>query len=243
MVFNTPIIIILYHIIVYISPAYAYQLSSYTIPDALRHMPAEIICAKFKQEEQSIYLSLPKGYLQSALHYYKDMHRSRISRHTQHYKRIHTALIFWNYVCQLKQTLVELHHTTLHFNFQQLNSEADLIAKTLVQTMYQLSHTYKVHTFQRFHNFLINMNIKKRGLCHHYTDDIFQSLDALSVSSLDHHRIISKENTRREHNAIAITAHNQKINTGIVIDPWRNSSRPFWINVSNDTYSWHKLSE
>ena len=42
----------------------------------------------------------------------------------------------------------------------------------------------------------------------------------------------------REHNSVVVTARGGALETGIVLDPWRESGELYWSLVSEDRYPW-----
>jgi hypothetical protein len=42
------------------------------------------------------------------------------------------------------------------------------------------------------------------------------------------------------HSTVVVTARNQPFEKGLVLDPWRNSGRLYWIPVKADRYPWEK---
>jgi hypothetical protein len=45
----------------------------------------------------------------------------------------------------------------------------------------------------------------------------------------------------REHNSVVITARDQPFETGLVLDPWRNSGELYWAAAAHDDYPWEPL--
>jgi hypothetical protein len=45
----------------------------------------------------------------------------------------------------------------------------------------------------------------------------------------------------REHNSVVITARGEPFETGMVLDPWRNSGDLYWALIQTDTYPWVEL--
>ena len=122
--------------------------------------------------------------------------------------------------------------------------DARRAAACAVETSRELARSYRVTGPAQFHNFLVNVGIKKRGLCHHWTRDLIQRLHALKLTSLDLHWGTARAGTLREHNAVVVTAKRQPFASGIVLDPWRRSGRLFAGPVGGDRYPWkEELSE
>lgn len=122
--------------------------------------------------------------------------------------------------------------------------DARRAAAAAVETSRELARAYAVTGPAQFHNFLVNIRVKKRGLCHHWARDLIQRLHALKLTSLDLHWATARAATLREHNAVVVTAKRQPFASGIVLDPWRRSGRLLAGPVARDRYPWkEELSE
>ena len=117
-------------------------------------------------------------------------------------------------------------------------NDAQRIAVRAHSTSRQLRREYRVVGPPKFHNFLVNAGIRKRGLCHQWTRDLMAQLATLDVRTLDLHWGIARGGTLREHNSVVVTAKGQPFATGIVLDAWRWSGRLFSGPVAGDRYPW-----
>ncbi len=102
----------------------------------------------------------------------------------------------------------------------------------------QLAEEYGVIRPPLFHNFLVNVGLKKRGLCYHWAEDLMARLQALRLTTLDWHWGIARSGTSREHNCVVATAKGQPFEEGLVLDAWRHSGRLCWAPVRADRYPW-----
>jgi hypothetical protein len=117
--------------------------------------------------------------------------------------------------------------------------EARRVAQTAVSDSLRLAETYHVTTPARWHNLLIQMGFRDRGLCFHWTEDLLQRLQALHLNTYQFHWAVAyKGSDLREHNSVVITAWNAPFETGLVLDPWRNSGDLYWAAVRRDGYPW-----
>lgn len=141
-------------------------------------------------------------------------------------------------------------HTPLHVN----NLEKQLIsldtniskedAKKLSQEMIsfalKLKKDYKLVSPPLYHNFLVNIGVKKRGLCWHFAYDMLFHAKALNLSSFDYY--IGGANINdywQEHNSLVVTCKQCKFDKGIILDPWRNSGILYFSKVKDDkNYAW-----
>ena len=112
------------------------------------------------------------------------------------------------------------------------------LARTIVATTDELAHTYGVQPPALWHNFLVNVGIRERGLCCHWTQDLLQEINALQLAKYHAAWGVSRYGTWREHNSVVITAAGKAFETGIVVDPWRQAGELFWTPVAKDSYQW-----
>jgi len=112
--------------------------------------------------------------------------------------------------------------------------EAELLSFTAHTTSRQLAREYGVTGDPAVHNYLINIGVKKRGICADYTHDIGACLRDLKFKTLVLHWGTAWEKESDENNALIVTARNQSFDDGIVLDGWRRAGRLFWIHVKDD---------
>ena len=112
------------------------------------------------------------------------------------------------------------------------------LAQTIVATTDELTRTYRVQPPALWHNFLVNVGIRERGLCCHWTQDLLREIETLQLVKYHAGWGVSRYGTWREHNSVVITATGESFETGIVIDPWRYAGTLFWAPVAADTYQW-----
>ncbi len=118
------------------------------------------------------------------------------------------------------------------------NQETLRLAQTIVATTDELARTYRVQPPALWHNFLVNVGIRERGLCCHWTQDLLQEIRTLQLTNYRAAWGVSRYGTWREHNSVVITATGKAFETGIVVDPWREAGDLFWTPVAADTYRW-----
>ena len=120
-------------------------------------------------------------------------------------------------------------------------AEANRAAETACAYAWELRETYRIVGTPSFHNLLINLRLKKRGLCYQWADDIAAKLEPLSLTTLVLDRAIARQGTWREHNALVLTAPGVSFKQGILLDGWRHSGRLYWGIVADDSYPWIRL--
>jgi hypothetical protein len=119
--------------------------------------------------------------------------------------------------------------------------DAALIAKSAVEESLELSEKYEAVRPPWLHNVMVNYGFRERGLCFHWTNDLFLKLHALEARSMELHLAVARMDTRKEHNAIVVTARGEPFETGIVLDAWRKSGKLHFGPVVGDKYPWMPL--
>jgi len=99
--------------------------------------------------------------------------------------------------------------------------EARLLAECAYATVSQLRRQYRMFGTPIFNNFLVHWDIKKRGYCFQWAEDLLVTLDALKLTSLELHWGEANPGNWRENNCIVVTAKGQPFNRGIILDCWR----------------------
>lgn len=122
-------------------------------------------------------------------------------------------------------------------------AEADRLATTAIEASAQMSADFKPIPLPWMNNMLVNMGLRKRGLCYQWRDDLFPHLFRLHLRTMELHLTSAKRATRREHNGIIVTAKGQPFEEGIVLDPWRHGGRLWWGWLAQDQkrYPWKPL--
>ncbi len=116
--------------------------------------------------------------------------------------------------------------------------EAALTAETACAYSLELARQYRVVRPALFHNVLVNIGVRQRGLCFQWADDLSAKLQTIHLRTLEIRRGVARLNTRREHSSVVLTAPGQPFEQGIVLDAWRRSGRLYWSDVQEDKYPW-----
>ena len=116
--------------------------------------------------------------------------------------------------------------------------EATLTAETACAYSLELARQYRVVRPAIFHNVLVNLGIRQRGLCFQWADDLSAKLATLHLRTLQIRRGAARWETLREHSSVVLTAPGQEFDQGIVLDAWRRSGRLCWAGVKEDKYPW-----
>lgn len=123
--------------------------------------------------------------------------------------------------------------------------EARAVAEVAIEYPLQLAREYELTTPPLWHNTLVNLGIKPRGLCIDWTRDLLVRLQTLRLRTLQLHWGVANYDAvfRIEHSTAIVSARRQPLERGIVLDPWRHSGQLFWARVTEDpAYRWRPLA-
>jgi len=112
------------------------------------------------------------------------------------------------------------------------------LAQTILTTTDTLARQYRVQPPALWHNFLVNVGMRDRGLCCHWTQDLLREIEDLQLQKYHAVWAVSRHGTWREHSSVVITANGQEFKNGLVLDAWRNAGQLYWIHVVDDSYVW-----
>ncbi len=121
------------------------------------------------------------------------------------------------------------------------SEEATRLGEQLVQESQRLAAEYKIVGDPLIHNVMVNSGLRKRGLCYHYVNDLMAVLEPEPYRTVEFVRAGSKIGTYREHNTLVVKPAGESFENGLVIDPWRNQGRLFWVRVTGDNHEWVPL--
>jgi len=121
-------------------------------------------------------------------------------------------------------------------------AEATRLAETALEQSAALALQYHAVRPAWFHNILVNWELRPRGLCYEWTNDLFPVLYRLDSKSLELHLAVARMDTPREHNCIVVTARQQPFNEGLILDAWGRSGR-LWFGpfASDKKHPWQPL--
>ena len=132
-------------------------------------------------------------------------------------------------------------HISIHISsLESLKLSKDIFSKTQ-----SLSKAFKMTSPPQYHNFLVTIGLREKGLCYDWSDALYAYLTQREYPSFEFHLMganIGKYWT--EHNSLVVVAKGLAIEEGIIIDPWRNSGKLYFSKVKEDgNYSWkHRAS-
>ncbi len=96
-----------------------------------------------------------------------------------------------------------------------------------------------------FHNFLVNVGVRKKGLCYHWSDALYVHFLEKNDPYFEFHLVGAHIGEYFfEHNALVAVAKNGKVLEGVLVDPWRDSGTLYFSKVNKDKkYKWvHRSS-
>ena len=124
--------------------------------------------------------------------------------------------------------------------------EAQRAARVAIDYSRQQARDYEITASPLMHNVMVNLGIRERGLCVHWTRDLMVRLQQERFRSLElHWGVANYESTFRiEHSTVIISARGDSLQQGLVLDGWRNSGDLFWARTHEDgAYAWRPHGE
>ncbi|WP_245626867.1 hypothetical protein [Aestuariivita boseongensis] len=104
--------------------------------------------------------------------------------------------------------------------------EAARAARVTYEQVAALRAAYEITDPPLIHNTKVNMSLKPRGLCWHWTVDLGARLEQERFETLEVHQAIANyNNLRLEHSTVILGARGAAMDAGIVRDPWRAGGR------------------
>lgn len=118
--------------------------------------------------------------------------------------------------------------------------EANILSKNMIEYALSLKQEYELVTPPLYHNFLVNIGVKDRGLCWQFAYDMLAHAKKLNLNSFDYYIGGSEiDDYWEEHNTLIVTCRGCKFTKGIVLDPWRNSGNLYFSYIKDDkNYKW-----
>lgn len=121
--------------------------------------------------------------------------------------------------------------------------EAKMLADDIFIHWSNLRSEFAPVGFGWLQNTLVNLGIKQKGLCWHWSDSFYVYL-AKRHSSYVFIPAGANIGTLREHNGLVVTTKNKSFYDGVLIDGWRYSDRLFFVQVTQDrAYKWEPRLE
>ena len=117
--------------------------------------------------------------------------------------------------------------------------EANITSQVLITTAMSLADEYNMASPPLYHNMLVKLGLRKRGLCCHWAEDLHAELRELSIDSLKFDWLVARQGSElREHNTVVVFPVEATWEKGLVFDPWRKAGSPYWTQARGDKYPW-----
>ena len=117
----------------------------------------------------------------------------------------------------------------------------DLARKAIIHSK-TLAKQYNLVKPPLFQNFLVNIGLRKKGLCWQFAFDMLSFMKKQNYKSFDYY--IGGANVGNywsEHNVLVVTCRGSKFKDGILLDPWRNSGDLYFSKLKDDKkYRWQQ---
>lgn len=119
-------------------------------------------------------------------------------------------------------------------------SEAMQLSKDIFHKTQKLTEEFELTSPPVFHNFLVTVGVREKGLCYHWSDALYAYFSQKPYTSFEFHLVGSNIGEYfYEHNALVVVTKGGKVEEGIIIDPWRDSGELYFSKVKDDSaYRW-----
>lgn len=145
-----------------------------------------------------------------------------------------------NLTSDQKESIEGLRQEIMNLSPSVDRREAAEAAYNAVVYPMHLSNKYSLVWPPSLQNIFVNSGLRERGLCYQWTSDMLKHMRTRNYKTLDFTWTISNRGTKHEHNSAVVVAKGQSWETGILLDPWRNSGNLYWNKVMNDPkYKWN----
>lgn len=173
--------------------------------------------------------------------------------HSYHFKYILFLLLLvgcTHTVSHTKQT--EINQLTTLFKSLDKSityEEATQLSQDIFRETKRLSKEFKLTSPPYWHNFLVNVGLREKGLCYHWSDALYAFVLERDYPSFEFHLMGANIGEYwSEHNVLMVIGKDKRmqediIQEGIIIDPWRDSGKLYFSKVKDDTdYVWkHRM--
>jgi len=140
-------------------------------------------------------------------------------------------------IAKLSNMIIDLNVTIDRY-------EAKDIATSAINYSKYLAQKYRVVSPPLWHNTLVNLGIRKRGLCYEWVEDLLLYLLEKKYQTIQFYTVGSSVGSYFEHNALAISAKGATLKEAILLDAWRGSGNLYFIKIDKDKkYKWKNREE
>ncbi len=123
--------------------------------------------------------------------------------------------------------------------------EAMHLSQDIFHETQKLTKEFELTSPPLFHNSLVNIGIREKGLCYHWSDALYAHFSEKKYPHFEFHLVGANIGEYfSEHNALVVVGKGGSIENGILIDPWRNSGKLYFSRVVEDKkYQWKHRAE
>lgn len=139
-----------------------------------------------------------------------------------------------------EENILKLSQLLDTLNTQGSSLETMQLSRDIAYQTKRLSKAFDMTSPPQYHNFLVNIKVKEKGLCYHWSDALHEYFSKQNYPSFEFHLVGANIGEYwTEHNSLVIVAKGMQIKDGIIIDPWRNGGKLYFSRVTQDTeYLW-----
>jgi len=125
------------------------------------------------------------------------------------------------------------------------HKEAEALAYAIFQRIAVLREVYKPLSEPHLNNFLINVGVKKQGLCYQWSDALYTHFKKRDYPHFTFHLLVSDRGKYfSEHNVMVVVAKGGEVMDGVIVDPWRKPGKVYVSKVKEDfSYVWEHRAE
>jgi len=118
--------------------------------------------------------------------------------------------------------------------------EAERLSREIFLESAKLRKKFKPVSEPHFNNFLINIGMKKEGLCYQWSDALYIHFIHTHYPHFEFHLLVSDQGRYfSEHNVLVVVAKGENVLDGMIIDPWREPGSVYFVKVKDDKgYEW-----
>ena len=140
---------------------------------------------------------------------------------------------------QRQAKVVALKNMLLHLDSNVDVYEAEDLAQSSINYSYLLAQKYNAIDSPWLQNSLVNIGLKKRGLCYEWAEDLLRYLVEKEYKTLEFHTVGANIGYLNEHNALSVSLKGEGINNSILLDAWRKSGNLYFKKIREDKkYKW-----
>ena len=123
--------------------------------------------------------------------------------------------------------------------------EAMHLSQDIFREIQKLAKEFELTSPPLFHNSLVNIGMREKGLCYHWSDALYAHFLEKKYSYFEFHLVGANIGEYfSEHNALVVVGKGGSIKNGILIDPWRDSGKLYFSKVVEDKkYQWKHREE